>query len=243
MRPRRGFTLIELLVVIAIIVILASILFPVFARMREKGRQTQCVSNLRQLGIGLTMYRADFDEQNPGSADCAHCPGQFSSAWPPWMRGFVQRPEGQWVPCYWIPSREWDHTGVKAGALFPYVKNEQVYRCPSDWRDNKRLSYSMNAVAGYIPDAKVTRASRFAVLVDEQETLNDGFYRARYDCPTLAHNEGVTMVFFDGHSRWFRAIKQPVIGRCSYSVRMHLFCPYLPFNEALEYLDFCQRED
>ena len=61
--PRRGFTLIELLVVIAIIAILAAILFPVFAQAREQARKTTCLSNLKQLGLGMTMYSSDNDEQ------------------------------------------------------------------------------------------------------------------------------------------------------------------------------------
>jgi len=61
----RGFTLIELLVVIAIIAILAAILFPVFARAREKARQTSCLSNEKQIGLGVEMYTADFDERFP----------------------------------------------------------------------------------------------------------------------------------------------------------------------------------
>ncbi len=64
---RRGFTLIELLVVIAIIAILAAILFPVFARAREKARQTTCISNQRQLTASLMMYVQDNDEQLPTS--------------------------------------------------------------------------------------------------------------------------------------------------------------------------------
>ncbi len=56
---KRGFTLIELLVVIAIIAILAAILFPVFARAREKARQTTCTSNQRQLAAAITMYAQD----------------------------------------------------------------------------------------------------------------------------------------------------------------------------------------
>ena len=62
-RARRGFTLVELLVVIAIIAILAAILFPVFARAREKARQTTCASNEKQLALGILQYNADYDEQ------------------------------------------------------------------------------------------------------------------------------------------------------------------------------------
>ena len=62
---KAGFTLIELLVVIAIIAILAAILFPVFARAREKARQTQCLSNLKQLTLGVLMYIQDYDETFP----------------------------------------------------------------------------------------------------------------------------------------------------------------------------------
>src|SRR5688572_8951045 len=64
-RERAGFTLIELLVVIAIIAILAAILFPVFAQAREKARQSSCLSNFRQLGLGMMMYAQDYDESLP----------------------------------------------------------------------------------------------------------------------------------------------------------------------------------
>jgi len=62
---RLGFTLIELLVVIAIIAILAAILFPVFAKVREKARQTTCVSNLKQLGLAVMQYSEDYDGSYP----------------------------------------------------------------------------------------------------------------------------------------------------------------------------------
>ena len=59
---KKAFTLIELLVVIAIIAILAAILFPVFAQAREKARQASCLSNEKQIGLGLMMYTQDYDE-------------------------------------------------------------------------------------------------------------------------------------------------------------------------------------
>lgn len=65
MKNNRGFTLIELLVVIAIIAILAAILFPVFAQARDKARAASCLSNEKQIGLGLMMYTQDYDETYP----------------------------------------------------------------------------------------------------------------------------------------------------------------------------------
>jgi prepilin-type N-terminal cleavage/methylation domain-containing protein/prepilin-type processing-associated H-X9-DG protein len=76
----KGFTLIELLVVIAIIAILAAILFPVFAKAREKARQTACSSNLRQLGLGIATYVQDYDECQPyGNAGSASDPSGWAA--------------------------------------------------------------------------------------------------------------------------------------------------------------------
>ena len=99
---RNAFTLIELLVVIAIIAILASILFPVFARARENARRSSCQSNLKQIGLGLIQYSGDFDEMLPRSA--------FTSY-------YAQSGDG---------SYKW------MDAIYPYVKSEQIFVCPSD---------------------------------------------------------------------------------------------------------------
>ncbi len=95
---KQGFTLIELLVVIAIIAILAAILFPVFAKAREKARQASCASNLKQLALGTLMYIQDYDE-----------------TFPYW---------GRFTDANLMPL-------APAAAVYPYVKNVQLYVCPS----------------------------------------------------------------------------------------------------------------
>lgn len=90
-RLAQGFTLIELLVVIAIIAILAAILFPVFAKAREKARQTTCLSNLKQDSLGILQYVQDYDEtypmlqRNPTSAEIASVPGASTADLVPWQ--------------------------------------------------------------------------------------------------------------------------------------------------------------
>jgi prepilin-type N-terminal cleavage/methylation domain-containing protein len=107
---RTGFTLIELLVVIAIIAILAAILFPVFARAREKARMTSCLSNLKQIGLGLMMYVQDYDETWPSMR-----------VFPPYTTDYNTSP-------WWC--REY-YGGIPT-LLQPYVKNHQLFWCSSD---------------------------------------------------------------------------------------------------------------
>jgi len=77
--PSKGFTLIELLVVIAIIAVLAAILFPVFARAREKARQSTCTSNQRQLAVAVLMYAQDHEETLPSATDWTNAAGVADS--------------------------------------------------------------------------------------------------------------------------------------------------------------------
>jgi len=88
----RGFTLIELLVVIAIIAILAAILFPVFAKVREKARQTTCVSNMKQIGLAMMQYVQDNEETYPlslysyYSADAGGQQAEWSTVISPYIK-------------------------------------------------------------------------------------------------------------------------------------------------------------
>ena len=93
MRTRsRGFTLIELLVVIAIIAILAAILFPVFARAREKARQASCLNNVKQLTLATMMYAQDYDERLPGTYIYHYTDAgtRTGSAWMPRVYPYIQ---------------------------------------------------------------------------------------------------------------------------------------------------------
>src|ERR1043166_5973159 len=141
MRPeppgKRGFTLIELVVAIPIFAILGAILFPVFAQARAKARQAACLSNMKQLGTGLTMYAQDWDETLP-------------------LNDYVGN--GLAPLAGWRDPRAGDSwcTGI-----YPYVRNLQVYVCPEavpypdptvPWRSPEKpedgtVSYLMNYVA------------------------------------------------------------------------------------------------
>ncbi|MHB9035439.1 MAG: prepilin-type N-terminal cleavage/methylation domain-containing protein [Armatimonadota bacterium] len=109
-RYGKGFTLIELLVVIAIIAILAAILFPVFAGAKEASKRTACLSNLRQLGSAAHLYAETWNDRYPGNR----------VAW--W-------PFGCWNRSAVAGFEDWT---MGPRHLVPYVKNENVFYCPSN---------------------------------------------------------------------------------------------------------------
>ena len=217
---RRGFTLIELLVVIAIIAILAAILFPVFAKAREKARQASCLSNLKQLTLGMMQYCQDYDERFP------------LTNWTEGNNGIAS--SNRW----WI-------------GIYPYVKNTQVYACPSSsltqgltgnfvaWltppfnTSPLPVNYGYNELianqAAGLKMGQLGAPSETLILADCTGLWIGGYWSAadRYllrrvahakggdpcGCPPASptndawtlHNGGSNLAFGDGHVKWFRS--------------------------------------
>jgi prepilin-type N-terminal cleavage/methylation domain-containing protein/prepilin-type processing-associated H-X9-DG protein len=225
---RRGFTLIELLVVIAIIAILAAILFPVFAKAREKARTASCMSNEKQLILGLTMYKGDYDEMWPHTnwGDLVNAPVTGAASW---------------------------LTGI-----FPYVKNTAVFQCPSQapsgacvmpackgpvtpgtpWDAGGGTTYAVNECffASCCQDSLIRHPSEMLMLADSRcngwiggywslswpargdltrvQIAVHNAYDAAICChggwnagdeDLTIHNGGSNLAFADGHVKWYAA--------------------------------------
>ena len=192
---RKGFTLIELLVVIAIIAILAAILFPVFARAREKARQTSCLSNLKQIALATVAYAQDYDEMFPGVRMGANCNTALRTG------------------------------GLAQHAIMPYVKNQQIFICPSNKTPPgfcgncsaealaalPRAGYALGCgfhIDGCLELSKIFRPAELFMWGDTRGT---NFWRPANDqtgCDTgvsKIHNGGINVNFADGHAKWFKA--------------------------------------
>jgi len=198
---RKGFTLIELLVVIAIIAILAAILFPVFARAREKANQTSCLSNLKQIGLAALMYAQDYDDMSPRGC------------------GYV-------APDVIITTYgEWFIT------LQPYIKNTQIFTCPSarysDFSSGGATSSALGYGVSYTRNLDFDRVVMGTINAPSAYVMyHDGRNNySRLPCPGAScpwlnplqevyawawnrHNDGCNYVFADGHAKWhnFRAV-------------------------------------
>jgi prepilin-type N-terminal cleavage/methylation domain-containing protein/prepilin-type processing-associated H-X9-DG protein len=209
---RRGFTLIELLVVIAIISILAAILFPVFARARENARRASCMSNVKQMGLGVMQYTQDYDEM-----------------YPLYRRATGEPPP---VPAYKTGYWEWQHM------IYPYTKSEQVARCPSGngattpYNGHYGANYNLLAGTPVSVAAVMATASTYMIMdsgtsyittsdvypVSKGDTARylpgagavvtpaaspAGWYQTDFE--SGRHFGGVNMAFADGHVKWLKS--------------------------------------
>ena len=215
---RRGFTLIELLVVIAIIAILAAILFPVFARAREKARQTSCQSNLKQLGLGMLMYVQDYDEKFPNG---------------PAIAGGKAGPEPDGTIVHhgwgWMVDSNW-RGQIKSGVLLrdvinPYVKNTQLWLCPSDPRVANGWtwsSYNPKMWLYWTGAALATYPNPANCIMFNEEETEHGTYSGQYMSSGDSRAEH-NVCFVDGHVKWVRhqTYKQAAINGGNFDIHWY----------------------
>jgi len=199
MRRRPGFTLIELLVVIAIIAILAAILFPVFAKAREKARQSSCLSNLKQLNLGMLAYAQDYDERMPFYP---YGPDPWLYTWPITIQSYVSN----WnlLSC---PSNPHTATLTYHGQTYPGYPD---YALSNWWHRNSRaLAESTNPASHYL----MSEACHF-VLGDYRiawprtcgtcgSGACNGDLALRND-DNAGHSAGDNIGFVDGHVKWMK---------------------------------------
>ncbi len=205
---RRGFTLIELLVVIAIIAILAAILFPVFAKAREKARTASCQSNLKQLATAFLMYAQDYDETTCCLAYRNPANGQ--------TYGFPPLVPGDTFFNYYGTYQGW-YSWVFM--IYPYVKNTQLFQCPSSSYNCYGVSYGMPANAADPVSNGVTYFSWCHLLADFTKPAESFMFTDKqagggpqYVLSTVyyacghRHNDGLNLSFVDGHVKWMKAV-------------------------------------
>jgi len=195
---RRGFTLIELLVVIAIIAILAAILFPVFAKAREKARQSSCLSNIKQISLGILQYAQDYDEK------ISRC-GTLTprSYWNSYVEPYLKN--RQVLVC---PSR--------SGGNFPgYAQNSTI----SYWGDTVNIATypgtgkALGDIAKPAETILVAESDANGLVsyagacygncagMDQvSKAPGSTKYPAYKAC--ITHNEGSNFAYFDGHAKW-----------------------------------------
>ena len=177
---RSGFTLIELLVVIAIIAILAAILFPVFAKAREKARQSSCLSNAKQLSLGMLQYAQDYDETFPR--------GNISDA----FAGADPTPRGLLVP-YTKNTQIWVCPSRNAQTNIGYWQNSWTNNVSMGKVDDS-VSTVMLAEGTYWLDGYWKNNSFPAVAT--------GGENGRMQTMATKHNDGLNFAFCDGHAKW-----------------------------------------
>ncbi|MGQ9729812.1 MAG: DUF1559 family PulG-like putative transporter [Candidatus Zipacnadales bacterium] len=214
----RGFTLIELLVVIAIIAILAAILFPVFARAREKARQTSCLSNVKQLALATLQYVQDYDERPPN-----HCGWGTTVCW-----AWAIYPYNRNLQIYACPSYGRGNLMGRGQTSYGSPEPETI---PRSYGWNLTFEGPGSVLADCQYPAQVimiadSRAQNFPEEGCTGTSCGQGWIGPGHRCigfksgfpsnitPASCarlyggidrrHNEGANLAFWDGHGKWMK---------------------------------------
>jgi prepilin-type N-terminal cleavage/methylation domain-containing protein len=174
MRKVKGFTLIELLVVIAILAILAAILFPVFARAKAAAKQTACISNIKQQGTATGLYMTDSDDLFPYAVDASD----------------------KYRPSIWAGNPAFQAQiaamPLLSDALQPYVKNREVFKCPSD--------QGTKVLDNHFPDVFATQPSLFAVYASSYLFRTEVAFN--HHSQTSIQQPASINLYFDAAGHW-----------------------------------------
>lgn len=198
-RSARGFTLIELLVVIAIIAILAAILFPVFARARENARRSSCQSNLKQIALGMFMYKQDYDEKTvpyftgPGPTNSNDI--TLNLGWPMILQPYLKSEQ-----IFQCPSSS--KAKSISGNLY-YNYTNYWYGTPSSSQSDSSFEYStMTVLMG--DGSGASRPSNYSYGGNTTDAPS-GVTLAKLGAEAGLHLDGINYAFADRHVKWLKS--------------------------------------
>ena len=192
---KRGFTLIELLVVIAIIAILAAILFPVFARAREKARQSSCLSNVKQIMLGCLMYVQDYDETLPLGTHYSYEDGADPGPWFGLIMPYMNNAQILVCPSHKHNESAW------TGRWAAWASQTNSYGANMDLRG--RLMATLKQPAEWVWLTEQNEYWQYWYPSSPCEVNETSSYRPWGSKSKFEHNDQMNVGFLDGHAKSF----------------------------------------